>query len=321
MTGPQRRIVQAMERLKLRQIRLLVAVADHRSILHAARAMNISQPAATTLIKDLEADLQSALFNRTNRGVVPTPLGDSLIRNGRLILNQMGRAAQELTELRDGTGGRLAVGTLLAGSATLLPHAILRAQQGRPNLHVKVSVGTNEQLMPALRAGELDMVVGRLSSYRYRQEVVQEPLYSGTIVGVCRPGHPICARGAVTLDALRSYGWILPPPDTTLRRQVEQMFSDCRLPLPVSTIESVDFLTNRRLLADSDLIGILPDHISDPDIAAGILARIDWDVPIPHVAIGVSYLGEDTLTPAAAVFLDALRAEGAALQRAWVDRP
>lgn len=310
-----RKVSRIVERLKLRQLRLIVSVAERGSILHAARALNISQPATTTLIKELESDLGVTLFERTNRGVVPTPTGEVLVRNSRLVLNQMGRAAQELSDLRDGIGGHLTVGTLLSASAALLPNAIMRMVETYPGLHIEIVEGTNEQLIPALRAGQLDMVLGRLPAQRYRQELTQETLYEGTMVVVSRPGHPVQGRGPVPLSELLNWRWILPPPDTTLSRQVEQAFRERGLDLPESSIESVSFLTNRQLLRNTDLIGMFPNHIADSDIAAGNLAEIETEMPVPASPIGVSHLGEASLSPAAARFLHSLRTEGALLAR------
>ena len=122
--GASRRVERVLTRLKLKQLRLLVAVARHGSILHAAREMNLSQPAATKMIKDLETDFEVQLFTRTNRGVLPTVFGDSLIRHGKLVFAQIAHAAQELDDLAQGTAGRVVVGTLLAASARVLPMAI-----------------------------------------------------------------------------------------------------------------------------------------------------------------------------------------------------
>lgn len=312
-TTPARRIAGVIERLKLRQLRLIVAVGERGSILHASRALNVSQPATTTLIRELETDLGVALFLRSNRGVLPTPLGDTLIRSARLVLNQMSRAAQELSDLRDGTGGHLAVGTLLSASAALLPSAIMRVVEAHRGLNVQLVEGTNEQLIPALRSGQLDMVVGRLPMLRYRRELVQETLYQGAMIVVCRPGHPVQGRGPVPLRDLLRWRWILPPPDTTLRRQVEDAFHARGLELPESSIESVSFLTNRELLRNSDLIGMFPNHIADTDIAAGSIVRVETEMPVPVSPIGVSHLGEAELSPAAASFLRALRQESARL--------
>lgn len=87
--------------LKLKQLRLLVAIGEHQSVLHAANALNTSQPAATKLIKDLEADFQVELFSRTNRGMIPTLYGEALIHHGKLILKQITHAAQELDDLKE----------------------------------------------------------------------------------------------------------------------------------------------------------------------------------------------------------------------------
>ena len=84
----QNRHVKIVERvstrLKLKQLRLLVAISEHSSILHAAAEICISQPAATKLLKDLETDFNVQLFDRTNRGVVPTEFGEALVRHGKL---------------------------------------------------------------------------------------------------------------------------------------------------------------------------------------------------------------------------------------------
>ena len=113
-TRHTRVVERALTRLKLRQLRLLVAVGQHGSIQSAARDLSISQPAATKMIQDLELDFEVKLFERTNRGVVPTVFGDALIRHGKLLFAQVSNAAQALDELNEGNDGRVGVGTLSA---------------------------------------------------------------------------------------------------------------------------------------------------------------------------------------------------------------
>ena len=159
MADRHTRIVdRILTRLKLRQIRLLLAVEAHGNIQNAARALGISQPAATRLIRDLERDFEVQLFQRTNRGVVATPFGTALIRHGKLIVAQLSNAAQELDDLAEGTTGRVVVGTLLAASPRLLPGAVARVVAERPNVAIKIVEGTNDVLMPALHAGDIDLV-------------------------------------------------------------------------------------------------------------------------------------------------------------------
>lgn len=139
---------RVISRLKFKQLRLLVAVGQHGSIQHAARDLNTSQPAATKMIRDLELDFEVKLFDRTNRGVIPTPFGEALIRHGKLIFAQVSSAAQELEDLAEGNSGRIVVGTLLAASSQLLPAAIERVLIDRPKIAIKVVDGTNDVLMP-----------------------------------------------------------------------------------------------------------------------------------------------------------------------------
>ncbi len=317
MSEPNQKHVRIVERiltrLKLKQLRLLVAVERHNSILHAARELNLSQPAATKLIKDLEADFGVLLFERTNRGVVPTIYGEALARHGKLIFAQISHAAQELDDLAEGSSGRIVIGTLLAASALLLPKTIARVLAQKPGLSIKIQEGTNEVLMPALHSGEVDLVVGRLPTHRHRDELLQERLYEEKVIAVTGMSHPLQGRKRVTFQDMMDYGWILPPPETTLRRQIDLVFLDHGLSSPINAVESVSFLANRSLLATSTMIGILPNHVVEQDIAAGILARVPWDVPIPIGPVGVSYRKTKGLTPAAAFFLDELRAVAATL--------
>lgn len=300
-------IERVSTRLKLKQLRLLVTIAEHRSILHAAKTLNLSQPAATKLLKDLEIDFDVELFQRTNRGVIPTEFGSALVRHGKLILAQLSQAAQELDDLNEGLGGRVVVGTLLAASARLLPRTIERVHRSRPNVSIIVRDGTNDFLMPLLNTGDVDMVVGRLAEYRHREALVQEPLYRERIVVVCRKGHPLDRPGPIGLDELVGRDWILPPVQTTLRRQIDKEFLDSGLPSPSNAVECVSFLTNRSLLLETDMLCVLPYQVVEHEIAQMLLAVVPCRLDISGGPVGVSYRSLESLSPAALEFLNELR--------------
>jgi DNA-binding transcriptional LysR family regulator len=305
--GRHSRIVdRALTRLKLRQLRLLVAVGLHGNIQNAARALGISQPAATKMIQDLELDFEVKLFDRTNRGVVPTVFGETLIRHGKLIFAQVSQAAQELDDLNEGNAGRVVVGTLLAASTSLLPAAIDILLAERPNVAIKISEGTNEVLMPGLLSGEIDMVVGRLPSHRHRDKIRQEKLLEDRILAIVGNQHPLAQKAGISFAQAKPFGWILPPLQTTLRRQIDHYFIGQQQYMPPVTIESVSYLTNRALLQSRDLIGLMPAEVVSQDIANGRLALLDWTVPFGHGPIGVSLRANDDLSPAGRAFKAAL---------------
>ena len=197
-------------------------------MVRAAESVGLTQPAVTKAVRDLEGDLGVALFERGNRGVTPTIYGEALVRHAHRVLAQLVHAAEEIDDLAHGAGGRVAIGTLLAASAWLLPRAIARLRAERPRVVVDVVEGTHDRLQPMLARGDLDMVVGRLSEFRHRAGVRQEPIYSEEIVILARPAHRLAHHGKLSLADLQEADWILPPPETTLRRQLEKALLRCR---------------------------------------------------------------------------------------------
>jgi len=247
------------------------------------------------------------LFERTNRGVNPTVYGDTLIRHGKLILAQVSNAAQELDDLTEGNSGRVVIGTLLAASPNLLPNAIDTLVTDRPNVTIKVVEGTNDALLPALISGEIDMIVGRLAAYRLKASFTQEKLFDDRVLAIVGKQHPLAGKKSVTFKQIKEFGWILPPLETTLRRQVDQYFVSQNQYIPPTVFESVSYLTNRSLFQTRDLVGLMPEHVVSYDIENGLLAEVDWAVPFGKGPVGVTYRGADSLSPAASAFLTALR--------------
>ena len=305
-THHSRIVDRALTRLKLRQLRLLVAVGSHGNIQNAARELGVSQPAATKMIQDLELDFEVTLFTRTNRGVVPTVFGDSLIRHGKLIFAQVSNAAQELDDLNEGNSGRVVVGTLLAASTGLLPRAIDILLDERPNVAIKIIEGTNEVLMPSLLSGEIDLVVGRLPSHRHRDKIKQEKLFEDRVLAVVGNQHPLAGKRSVSFDQAKPFGWILPPMETSLRRQIDHFFVGQQQYQPPHAIESVSYLANRALLQSRDLIGLMPAEVMTQDLANKYLSELNWIVPFGQGPIGISYHSNTGLSPAGNAFKHAL---------------
>lgn len=313
VTRHSRIVDRALTRLKLRQLRLLIAVGRHGSLQNAAREIGISQPAATKMIQDLELDFEVKLFQRTNRGVIPTVFGETLIRHGKLIFAQVSNAAQDLDDLNEGSSGRVVIGTLLAASPSLLPAAIDLLLKERPKVAIKIVEGTNEILMPAMLSGEIDMVVGRLPSHRHRDRIEQIKLFDERIQAVVGNRHPLVDAVTLSFRDLKPFGWILPPLETTLRRQVDQFFVSQDQYAPPQFVESVSYLSNRALLQSQELIGLMPTHVVAQDIANGYLKQLSWAVPFGTGPVGVSFRGQESLSPASRAFMHALQRSASAM--------
>ncbi len=294
-------------RLTIRHLRMVVAIEKEGNLVRAAKRLNMTQSAVTKALQEIEALMKARLFDRTNRGVVPTMFGHTLAQHARLVIAQLAHAEEHLADLRDGTGGRVAIGTLLSAAAELLPTAIARLRRERPKLVVKIVEGTNDVLIPALRAGELDIVVGRLSELPDRLSVVQEVLMDDIALVVVRRGHPLAERGALRLADLAGWEWILPPQETSLRRQIDIAFLEEGLEPPTHAVESVSLLTNRALLIDADYLGVFPAAVARREAAAGAIAILPVALRTTAIPIGITTRANARLSPAAEVLVETLR--------------
>jgi DNA-binding transcriptional LysR family regulator len=303
-------------KFRLRHVELVAEVYDCRSILKASRRLNLAQPTVTKALKDIETTLGVALFTRSNRGLEPTPYGEIFARHAKIVLAQLRHAAEELESLRAGYSGKVTVGTLLAASAGILPDAIALLKKERPAVAISVVVGTYDILVPSLLVGDLDMVLGRLPEQGRSRALVYEEFYAEPVCLVVRPGHPLLRKRRLGLRDLVNEAWLLPLPETSLRRQVERAFLEASAPLPRNVIESVSILTNRVLLRKSDCIGVLPYHVALDDVEHGLLAILAVKLRSIESPVGAIVRAPGSLAPAANALLECLRVAARAVPRA-----
>lgn len=297
-------------RLKLRHLVLVVAIADHGSVLRAARHLRLAQPAVTRSLREVEDVLGVELFTRGPRGVTPTLFGEAFVEHARAVLAELRRAGERIAELADARVGTVTIGTLLAGSNVLLPRAIAALKRDRPGITVIVREATFDIQAPRLLDGELDMILGRLNPIDDLRGLRQITLYSEPVRLVARRDHPARSRSGLALRDLLDYPWVLPLEQTALRQELEQVFRDEGLPPPTDLVECTSILTVRTLVRDTDMIAALPELVAVTD---GEIAPLP--VPLEPVRrhVGVTLPDGRPLTPSARVMLDHLRREAAAL--------
>ncbi|WP_141211179.1 LysR substrate-binding domain-containing protein [Enemella dayhoffiae] len=253
-------------RLKIRHLVLVTTIADQGSVIRAAEAMHISQPVVTRGLREAEEIVGSPLFDRLPRGVRPTAYGLTFLSYARAVLAQLRAAEEHLAVLSSGELGQAFVGTHLAGSNLLLPRAIAALKRQHPLLTVTVREATPDTLHQQLIAGELDVVVGRLTPTT-NDQLQQIRLYDEPIRLVARPAHPAHELAEPSLADLTDYPWIFPVAETALRSELEQVFLAEDVPLPANRVECTSMLTLRHLLISTDVIAALPMFIATQDDA------------------------------------------------------
>jgi DNA-binding transcriptional LysR family regulator len=294
-------------KFRLRHVELIAELYACRSISKASRRLSLSQPTLTKALRDIESTLGLPLFERTNRGLDATPYGEIFARHAKIVLAQLRHAAEELENLHAGYSGKVTVGTLLAASASILPDAIALLKKERSGVAISVVVGTYDLLVPSLLVGDLDMVLGRMPEEGRSPALVYEEFYAEPICFVTRRGHPLTRRRRLALKDLTNEAWLLPLPETSLRRQVERAFLKANAPLPKNVIESVSILTNRVLLRKSDCIGVMPYHVALDDVEHGLLSILPVKLKSIDSPVGVILRAPANLPPAARALLECLR--------------
>jgi len=299
--------------LKTRHLVLLVELGRHGSILHAAQAANLTQPAASKLLGELEHALGVPLFERLPRGVVPTSYGEVLIRRAGAALSEMDAAHQEIMELLSGLSGRVAVGTVMTPSINLLPQTVQLLKSRYSRVHVSITVDSSKVLIARLRAGELDMVIGRILDSNAANELHFEPLTDEPHSLIARAGHPLVQQPDLTLEHLVREGWIMPPAGSILRDRLTALFLSHGLDQPAETVETTALPMITNLLIGSNMISALPEELVRPYIDIGLLTVLPYDLGLRMDWYGIVTRKQHKLSPGAQAMLTTLRDVAATL--------
>ena len=256
-------------RLKIRQLVVFNAVLEKNSILKAAEKLNVTQPAVTRTIREIEEIFGTTLFERNNRGVMPTLFGTTLGNRVKQILAELRYAVDELNSIKNADEGHVIAGTLISASAELLPNAVAALKRDYPRVVVTVKEGTNDLLLPALANGEIDIVLGRIPDSSSYFDVEHYPLYSEPLRILVSSAHPLASERGINLEDLHDLQWIVPVSESPVSQRVKDLFENAGLKLPVRIVESLSLGTNLGLLRTLDAIAFLPSSVAQYYAAMG----------------------------------------------------
>lgn len=296
------------QRLKLALLRVADALDTHGSLLKAAAALGIGQPALSRSLRELERLAGTRLFERHPRGVRPTAAGVVVIRLARRLLAELRRAEEELEALGSPEGGTVAVGVLPVAAVGVLPGTLIRLRAAHPGLRVRLQQGRTEELLPRLASRELDLVVGRLYAPAVPDGFTRQPLWEEPISVLARAGHPLLeARGGVTAELLARHELVLPTVSQRVGQEIDQLLARLGLPSEV-TLRSSSYGFIREMLLASDCLSIMPRSMMVGDLLRGTLRVVPLPVPAPPRPAGIILPAEPPPAPAVAAFIAALRA-------------
>jgi DNA-binding transcriptional LysR family regulator len=294
-------------RLKTRQLLLLVAIGDEGNIHRAAEILNMSQPAASKLLKDLEDVLGISLFERLPRGMRPTWYGETMIRYARIALSSLQQAGSEIDALKSGRFGQVSVGAITGPALNLLPQALSIVAREHPSLRVQLDVESSDVLLERLSQAKLDIMIGRLFERDEKKNLFYERLADEPVCAVVRPGHPMLNVVGLKLKQLEQSPWIVPPPGSVLRHRFELMFQEAGLTIPPQLIETSSLLFTTKMLQQSSFIAVVPTDVARYYASYGMVAMLPIQLSCTMDAFGIITRRDWLLSPAAKVVLRAIK--------------
>ena len=300
---------QLLNRLRMRQVALMLAIDEWQTLRAAAAQLGLTQPAATKMLHELEEALGQLLFDRVGRRLRVNAAGERVIAYFRSLRGSIEALNRELGELRRGNAGRLAIGSIMAASPGRLTQALLSLKQQLPLLEIEVAMDTSDRLMAQLREGTLDVVIGRMtmtsgSDYLFRA------IDDEALAIIAANGHPLSGASSVSFEALQAYGWVLQPTGSPMRTLIEQEFRAHCLDLPRGLIETGSILATINLVRDSDLVGVIPQTVAGISAEHGMLQILPYRIRKRLDAYGSLVRKDRPISRPAQMFLDLLHRKG-----------
>lgn len=299
--------------LKLSHLRLISAISDHGQVSAAAEAMNISQPAASRMLHEVETILKAPLCERAAKGMVMTRFGEAMARRARSILLEIREANREITELKTGYGGSVNMGSVTAPAIGLAVPAIQKVRSLYPAIQINCQVETSNVLARDLISSRYDFVIGRIPDELNPRLFNARPLGVEKACLIVRTGHPLLKRPPCSLDELSRYDWVLQPQGAMLSRRLETMFMENNIPLPDNIVTTSSVLLTMALIAESDAIAPIAEEvaafISSQSSRMGEIAILETDFEIVLAPFSLITARGRALPPSAKLLHDLILEE------------
>jgi len=298
--------------MRLTQIRDFLAIVDAGSIRAAARQLGLSQPALTKSVRQLEQEFGATLVTRSVRGAMPTDAGRAFLARARAVSADLRRAREEIAQLGGAREGTLAIGAAPGPALDLLPAALPRLRRRWREATIHVTDVSPADVLPALRQGTIDLALSvRLGPLAEpARDCIVEALYVIEPAIIARRGHPLV--GARRLAELTDAEWIRTGP-SGITPALPQAMEAAGLPPPRYRIDCQSFLALPALVAQSDLLAVVPSQIAVREEKARRIARVRVRERLPVRPIGLFRRADVPLTPIAQECAEILREAAAAL--------
>jgi DNA-binding transcriptional LysR family regulator len=294
--------------LKFKHLVLIDTLARTRNMHAAALHMNLSQPAVSKMLREIERLLGFDLFERLPRNMPPTALGEHVVRYAQIALNDANKFVDQISSLREGGHGFLKVGAIFAATAVVLPDAIVQLKQRWPLLSIEIVEQTSDHLMEMLDDKKLDLAVARYTNENQQQVYDFQALAPEPFCMVVNSRHPLTELDEAPLQELGKWPWILYPVGTPIRARMEHAFAQAGIATPKNTIDTISMQTFLQVLQSGPMIAMLPASMAQPHLETGLLKVLNTPLKLAPQDYGILTRRGEPLLGAASEFAEILLA-------------
>lgn len=273
------------QRIKTRHLRAFVEIVSRGSFKQAAEALSLTQPSISKTMAELEELTGQPLLTRSRAGISLTEPGAVFLHYARLSLGALQQGLDSLEQHRRGPAKRLSIGALPSVAARLMPQVVREVQRIDPNIVLHIQDGPHGYLLDLLRAGKLDLVIGRAGAAAAMQGVSFAQLYQETVSIVLRPDHPLLHDP----DLARLPDWqvILPPRHAAIYPIVQEFLSTHGLFDFPNRLDTVSGAFARIYVQRSDAVWLVSSGVAATEVEGGRLAVLPVDMSATTGAIGL----------------------------------
>lgn len=301
-------IDQVARRMKLRDFRVLLAVAESRNMSKAASHLSVSHPVISRTIADLERTIGSRLFDRNAQGVEPTVFGQALVECGVAIFDDLHRGLRQVELLSDPTAGELRIGA----TGPAIDGLVLAAMEGLlrryPRIQMHALEGDAARLYGALRDRKIDLAVSRTfrSDAGREREFNAQPLFDEHLFAVAGVKSQWARRRKIKFADLLDAPWVLPEYDNPAGSLIADGLRSEGMPLKARVVSN-SLAVRIRLVSTQGFLTMLPGsmlHFGANRLPVKVLPVA---LPIKSQKYEIVTLTDRTLSPVAKTFIEALR--------------
>jgi LysR family hydrogen peroxide-inducible transcriptional activator len=275
--------------VNLRDLKYLVAVAEHRHFGQAAEACFVSQPTLSTQLKKLEDELGVTLIERTNRQVMLTPVGEDVVARAQQVLRDVDELVHTAEEYADPLGGEFRLGIIPTVAPYLLPKILTPMRRAFPNLEIQLTEGQTAVISRMLREGGLDAVI--LALPLEEDNVVECELYHEPFLLAVSKQHPKANRKFASLDDLDNEDILLLEDGHCLRDQALEICSSHNA-VENTNFRATSLETLRQMVAAGVGITLMPE-LAITGRGAG-LRYLPFRGSAPHRLVGLCWRQSST---------------------------